>query len=96
MNAQDKEKSIREAILDMVAYFAVFGLPVSEDRLNALLAVKASHLAVLAIARDMVANGELIKIEDYYGLADVGYVNLHKKQTQRDYLLLGPVNWLEL
>lgn len=87
MNAQDKEKSIREAILDMVAYFAVFGLPVSEDRLNALLAVKASHLAVLAITRDMVANGELIKIEDYYGLADVRYVNLQKKQTQRDYLL---------
>lgn len=87
MNALEKENTIREAILDMVAYFAVFGLTVSFDRLNAFLSVKASHLAVQAMLRDMLASGELVQIDDEYGLAGVRYTDLQKQKTQREYLL---------
>lgn len=87
MNAQDKEQTIREAILDMVAYFAVFGMPVSIERLNALLSVKASHLAVQAMAREMVEAGDLVRVNDDFGLPGVRYVDLHKAQAHREYLL---------
>lgn len=87
MNAQDKEQTIREAILDMVAYFAVFGLPVSTDRLNALLCVKASHLAVQAMTREMAEAGDLARVNDDFGLPGVRYADLHKTQAHREYLI---------
>jgi predicted nucleotidyltransferase len=87
MNALEKESSIRDAILDMVAYFAVFGVPVSFERLNALLSVKASHLAVQSIAQGMVRSGELVKIEDEYGLAGVEYRGIEMKAMRREELM---------
>lgn len=83
----EKESSIRDAILDMVAYFGVFGVPVSFERLNALLSVKASHLAVQSIAQDMVRSGELVMIEDKYGLASVEYRGIEMKAMRREELM---------
>jgi hypothetical protein len=87
MNALEKESSIRDAILDMVAYFAVFGVPVSFERLNALLPVKASHLAIKAMLKVMIESGEIIMIEDEYGLTGVRYADIQKKKAHRQYLL---------
>lgn len=87
MNAQDKEQTIREAILDMVAYFGIFGLPVANERLVSLLSVKASHLAVQSIAQDMVQSGELIMVEDKYGLAGVEYRGLELMAMRREELM---------
>ena len=87
MNAQDKEQSIREAILDMVAYFGIFGLPVTNDRLVSLLSVKASHLAIQSIAQDMVRAGELVMVEDSYGLSGIEYRGLEKMAMRRQELM---------
>lgn len=87
MNAQDKEKTIREAILDMVAYFAVFGLPVDMNRLNSLLSVRASHLAVRSIVQDLVRTGDLIMVEDKYGLAGIKYSGLEMMALRQEFLM---------
>ncbi|MDQ5944006.1 MAG: hypothetical protein QG658_72 [Patescibacteria group bacterium] len=87
MNAQDKEQTIREAILDMVAYFGIFGLPVTNERLVGLLSVKASHLAVQSIAQDMVRSGELVMVEDCYGLAGVEYRGIEMMAMRREALM---------
>lgn len=87
MSAEQKESTIREAILDLVAYFAVFGLPVHQDRLISLLSVRASHLAILTIAQQMVDDGKLIHIEDAYGLANVHYADIEQMRMHCEYLL---------
>lgn len=87
MNADLKEATIREAILDVVAYFAVFKVPVSNERLISLIPVRANHLAIQAVAHDLVAEGELQMAGDGYGLSSVSYGGIEAMRMRQDLLM---------
>lgn len=88
MQVDAKETAIREAILDMVTYFAIFHMPVSEERLDRLLPVRTSHLAVRAALRVLTTEKRLRRLEDgSYGLPGRRYDQLKQKAIQRAVLL---------
>lgn len=87
MDAQAKQAAIREAVLDTTAYFAVFGLTVSLDRLTRLLSVRANHLAVVATVRELMRERVLQRVGDEYGLAGQQYRGGEKRRQRREELL---------
>lgn len=88
MQVDLKEAAIREAILDMVAYFAVFHMSVTEERLVNLLSVRTSHLAVRASIRQLMTEKRLKKLEDgSYAWPGRRYDNLKAKSLKRAQLL---------
>ncbi len=100
MNADTKQAEVRTALLDVLAYFAIFDLLVSLERLNNLLRVRASHLAVQAGLRELIAERVVMRIGDEYGLAGRRYQRVEWRRAHRDVLLararrLGQlVGWL--
>ncbi len=87
MNTETKQTDVRASVLDIITYFAVFGLPVSLERLNALLGVKASHLAVIAAVRELMNDKIIRRIGDDYGLKRRQYKNLAEQSSHRAHLL---------
>lgn len=87
MNADLKEATIREAILDLVAYFAIFRVPVSNERLVGLLPVKANHLAIQSVAQDLVDNGDLRMVGEEYGLGAVHYGGVEAMKQRQELLM---------
>ncbi len=87
MNADLKEATIREGILDLVAYFAVFRVPVSNERLISLLSVKANHLAIQSVAQDLVVSGDLQMVGDEYGLSGVQYGGVAAMKLRQELLM---------
>ena len=70
---QIKENEIKEAVLDVLAYFAVMGLRLDFDTLYSYLPVKASHLAVKKQLKNLIARGRVKYVDGKYGLAKLKY-----------------------
>lgn len=87
MDAAKKHADVKEAVLDMVTYFGVFNLPVSMERLVIYLPVRANHLAVSAVVRELILEKKLQRINDGYGLRGMRYVRVDSRQLEREALL---------
>jgi len=83
MDAHAKATHVQVAVLDMIAYFAVFNLPVSQERLVAYLPIKANHLAVQEVIRELVNRRVLQRIGNEYGLVGVRYIRTDSRALQR-------------
>lgn len=88
MNAETKQQSIEDAVLDVVTYFAVFDVLVDLKRINDLLSVKASHLAVQAAVRDLIRQRKVQRLGDGYGLTEKRYAGAEKQAAHREELLM--------
>ncbi len=85
--AQQKEKQIRDSVLDLLAYFAIWGLKLDFNTLYQYLQVNTSHLAVQKQLNGLVKRGKVKKTGNLYGLAKHSYPN-QKKQTDMQARLL--------
>lgn len=70
-------KDLQEAILDLMAYFGAFRLPLTEAEILRLLYVKTSHLAVKAALVELSSTQQLKKIHQHYYLKRFSYPNYH-------------------
>jgi predicted nucleotidyltransferase len=93
---QIKENEIKEAALDVLAYFAVMGLRVDFDDLYAYLPIKASHLAVKKQLKNLIKRGRVKLVKDKYGLAKVKYPRQKPMQDHQQILLKKARRWTNL
>ncbi|MCC7543684.1 hypothetical protein IT415_03185 [bacterium] len=87
MDAAKKHADIKQAVLDMVTYFAVFNVPVSMERLVNYLPVRANHLAVAGAVRELILETKIQRIGDRYGLRGMRYVRVDSRELAREALL---------
>jgi predicted nucleotidyltransferase len=85
--AQQKEKQVREGVLDLLAYFAVWGLMLDFDTLYQYLQVNTSNLAVKKQLNSLIKRKRVKQVDSLYGLANHPYPSQKKqKQLQADLL----------
>lgn len=94
--AQQKERDIREGILDLLAYFAVWGLRLDFDTLYSYLQVRAGHLAVKKQLNNMQKRGKVSLVKGKYGLAKHKYPNQEKQSKYQVQLLSKAKRWSRL
>lgn len=84
---------LADAILDLLAYFAVFRLPLAEAEINRLLPIKTSHLAVRDTIKELIKKNKLRIIGDYLGLRDIKYPNRNQLIKRQTKLLAKAKRW---
>lgn len=94
--AQQKEREIREGIIDLLAYFAVWDLRLDFDTLYSYLQVRAGHLAVKKQLSNMQKRGRVSLVKGGYGLAKYKYPNQAKFSSGQAKLLLKAKRWSRL
>lgn len=90
---QLKENEIKEAILDVLAYYAVMGLRVDFDTIYFYLPIKASHLAVKKQLSNLIKRGRVRLVKDRYGLASVNYKSQEPMAAQQQKLMHKAHRW---
>jgi predicted nucleotidyltransferase len=93
---QIKENEIKEAVLDVLAYFAVMGLRLDFDTLYSYLPVKASHLAVKKQLKNLLARGRVKYVDEKYGLAKHKYPRQKPMRDHQQALLKKAQRWSRL
>lgn len=78
---QQQEKQIREGILDLLSYFAVWGLRLDFDTLYSYLQVRSGNLAVKKQLSNLQKRGKVSLLKGRYGLAKYSYPDY--KQTSK-------------
>ncbi len=88
MSTQVHEQRLRDAILDLLAYFAFFGLPCNEQQIFQLLPVKTNPVAVHVHVQKLLKRGKIIALpKQTYGLKDITYINVLACQKDQALLL---------
>lgn len=90
------EKTLRDAIVDLLAYFAVFGLPLTERDIYLYLPVKTTPVAVKVHLERLMQRGKLQKLKDRYGLRKVDYNQLEVFASRQQELLKKAKAWAKL
>jgi predicted nucleotidyltransferase len=90
---QIKESEIKEAVLDVLAYFAIMDLRVDFDTLYFYLPVKSSHLAVKKQLNNLIKRGRVKSIEGKYGLANAKYKKESPMRSHQDRLMQKAQRW---
>lgn len=94
--AQQKEKHIREGVLDLLAYFAVWDLRLDFETLYSYLQVKSSHLAVKKQLAGLQKRGKVSLVNGRYGLAKHNYPDNRKQAAHQTTLLKKAKAWSRL
>lgn len=82
--AELKEKTVREAILNLLAYFAVWGIGINFDKLFKLLEVKTGELMVKKQLSLLIKAGKIKEIEGQYTIIGQKYpLEDFRKSLQR-------------
>lgn len=81
------------SVLDLLAYFAVFHLPLAEVEINQLLPIKTSHLAVRDVIKDLIKKEKIRIIGDHLGLKGIKYPNRDKQLKRQAKLLAKAKRW---
>ena len=91
--AELKEKSVREAILNLLAYFAVWNLRLDFDTLYSYLQVRSGQLMVKKQLDSLVRQGKVKLIDGKYGLAKHKYPSQQKMSDLQARLLRKANRW---
>lgn len=94
--AQQKERQIREGILDLLAYFAIWGIMLDFNTLYQYLQVNTSHLAVKKQLGNLIKRGKVKQQGDLYGLTKHVYPNQKTQQQHQTKLLQKAKRWSRL
>lgn len=94
--AQQKEREIRESVLDLLAYFAIWDLRLDFDSLYSYLQVRASHLAVKKQLLNMQKRGKISLVKGKYGLAKYKYPSQEQFGKQQAKLMTKAMRWSNL
>lgn len=84
---------VKNAILDILAYWTVFRLPLAEAEINQLLHLKTGHLAVRDAVKELLAEGKLRLAGDYLGLKGIKYANRDELVRRQTKLLAKARRW---
>ena len=91
--AQQKEKTVRESILNLLAYFAVWNLRLDFDRLYSYLQVPSGQLMVKKQLDGLVRQKKIRLVEGRYGLAKHKYPSQEKMLSKQARLLKKANRW---
>ncbi len=84
---------LEPAILDLLAYFAVFRLPLAEAEISQLLPIKTSHLAVRDAIKELIRNEKVRITGHYLGLKGVKYSNRDELMKRQAKLISKARRW---
>lgn len=87
MDAAAKTSQIKAAVFELVAYFSLFDIPISMERLVDFLPLKANHLAVSAAIRELITDKKVVRIGDEYGLKRHTYSDRKTQLKLQQHLL---------
>ncbi len=93
MQAEAKHQAVREAILDMVAYYAVFNVMITQERLVEFLPVRANHLAIVSAVRELMNEKRLQRQGNEYGLHGHRYTRSDSQYLLQETLLKKARFW---
>lgn len=93
MHAEAKHQAVREAIVDMVTYYAVFNVMVTQEQLVEFLPVRANHLAVLAALRELINDQKIQRYGNEYGLYGYRYLRADSQHLMQENLLKKARSW---
>lgn len=91
--AELKEKTVREAILNLLAYFAVMNLRLDFDTLYSYLQVRSGQLMVKKQLDILIRQGKVKLFEDRYGLSKHKYPSREKMLIIQNKLLKKAKRW---
>ena len=91
--AELKERSVREAILNLLAYFAVWNLRLDFDTLYSYLQVRSGQLMVKKQLESLIRQGKVKLVGDGYGLAKHKYPAQDKMATNQIRLMKKAKKW---
>jgi len=91
--AELKEKSVREAVLNLLAYFAVWNLRLDFDRLYSFLQVRSGQLMVKKQLDSLIKQGKVRLVDGKYGLAKHKYPSQEKMANLQSKLLRKAGKW---
>lgn len=91
--AQQKEKTVREAVLNLLAYFAVWNLRLDFDRLYSYLQVPSGQLMVKKQLDILIRQKKVKVVDDRYGLVKHKYPAQAKMQANQARLLRKAKRW---
>lgn len=84
---------LKAAIINLLAYFAVFRLPLAEAEINQLLPLTTGHLAVRNAIKELIKSGQIRIIDDFLGLKGVKYDNRNELAKHQAKLLAKARRW---
>lgn len=88
------ERRVEGAILELMAYFAIFSIPLSENEANVLINIKAGHLAVKEALRELVEAKRIEQDGDgYYRLVGPAYLGREISNRRQTKLLTKARRW---
>jgi predicted nucleotidyltransferase len=88
-----KENEIKEAVLDVLAYFAVMGLRMDFDTIYSYLPIRSGHLVVKKQLKNLIKRGRVKLVKDKYGLANIKYPRQKSMQDHQRALLKKARRW---
>jgi predicted nucleotidyltransferase len=91
--AELKEKTVREAILNLLAYFAVMNLRLDFATLYSYIQVRSGELMVKKQLNSLVKQGKVSLAEGRYGLAKHKYPSQGKMLKMQEKLLKKASRW---
>lgn len=93
MRSQD---DLRSAVLDILAYFAVWRWPVREAEIFELVPIRTNQLAVRDMLKVLAAEGKTIQSGDLVKLKGQSYLNRTKQEISQAKYLKKAKNWSRL
>ncbi|MCX6804989.1 MAG: nucleotidyltransferase domain-containing protein [Patescibacteria group bacterium] len=90
---KQRESQISHACLDLLAYYAVWGLRVDFNTIFSLVSIRTSHLAIKKQLVNLEKRGKVSLVDGKYGLSAHKYPNQKKMLGQQQILLKKALRW---
>lgn len=91
--AEQKEKAVREAVLNLLAYYAIWGVRLDFPTLYSYLQVKAGELMVKKQLESLVKQGKVTMVDGRYGLKKQRYPSSDERNLHQQKLLKKAKRW---
>jgi len=91
--AAQKERAVREAILNLLSYYAIWKVPIEFDRLYDGLQIRAGQLMVRKQLDTLIRQKKVRLIDGRYGLAKQSYSSQRKLQPHHTKLIRKARRW---
>lgn len=91
--AEQKESVVREAILNLLAYYAIWGIRLDFNTLYSYLQVKAGELMVKKQLQELIRQGKVTVVGECYGLKKQRYPEGNKRSKHQQKLLKKAKRW---
>jgi predicted nucleotidyltransferase len=91
--AEQKERTVQEAIVNLLAYFAIWGIRLDFSKLYSYLQVRSGELMVKKQLDTLVKSGKIKQVNGLYGLKKQKYPASTSRRVQQAKLLRKAKRW---